>query len=355
MNIFYTSRYGAFEQVGGDTLHLETIAHQLQALGHQVFLERWPLNGQQPDVIHHFNLGRPELALKAMKQFPKVPFVIQTIFVDFSPTDRTSPLRNFLLGILEEGRIEMLKELARWSKGQRAFPYWRYLFNGHQHTIQKILHHSSLVLSASRVEFSSVSSRFKLTNDKFHLSLPPLRAPFDSSIRFEPQMRTGGICIGRLEPLKNQLALIAAWDTARYGPLHIVGDPSPNHQSYAAKCRKLGLPKGIVFLPHQSPEKLLTLLRTKKVHVLLSSYETTGLATVEALANGCQAVVSDHPIQQEIFNQHVHFANTGASTSIKQAIESALHDESDHSAWAREKFNAASIAAHIEQLYKGLL
>lgn len=354
MKIFFTSRYGGLKQIGGDTLHLITIARQLEALGHQVFLEKWPFSGQQPDVIHHFNLGRPELALKAIARFPEVPFMVQTIFVDYSPIDRTTLLRKWLLGFLKEGRVEMFKEWVRWSKRQRPFPYWKYWLKGHNHSIQELLNHAHFVLSASQAEFLSISTRFQVASDKFQLSLPPLREPFDARLHFETTSRSGGICIGRLEPLKNQLALIEAWDTERMGTLHIVGAPAPNHHAYAEKCKRLGRPKGVVFLPHQSPIELADLLRTKKVHVLVSLYETTGLATVEALASGCQTVVSDHPIQHEIFAEHAHFAKPSSSESIIQAVECALQSSTDHSEWAQKKFSVSDIVGQIEQLYKRL-
>jgi glycosyltransferase involved in cell wall biosynthesis len=106
--------------------------------------------------------------------------------------------------------------------------------------------------------------------------------------------------VGRREKWKGpDLFLDIAWcvDRARYGRLLLVGPDGPNRLGngsdapLAAMARQRGLAPEI--LGSMSPEAVTALLRGRTVLLLPSRHDTFNLTALEALGQGCPALVSD--------------------------------------------------------------
>lgn len=142
------------------------------------------------------------------------------------------------------------------------------------------------------------------------------------------------LCVGRVEPIKNQLSLCRAMREVQR-PLLLVGSVLPGNEAYLAACRR-ELPS-LVHVPHLDRVLLPHVYAAAACHVLPSWFETTGLATLEALAAGTPCVAGRSPCVEEYFAGHVELADPGDIRGLRAAIKSVVArgsrgDERDHAA-----------------------
>ena len=356
MRILLSSRVDAKQRPGGDSIHMWTLADELRRRGHHVFDSAEELE-QAPDILFHFNLGRPEQALDHLSRFPKARVFVQTIFVDYRTTDQhasAGTLRKGLTSIVGAGQMELLKEFGRMMKGQRGFPSLSYLAKGHDKAVQAVLDQAERIFSASGEEMVWIKDRYQIRQEACETLLPPLSLLyFDQQNGSKPKEGggAGGLCVARIEPLKNQLSLIRAWKES-FGSLHLVGDPAPNHQAYFKECTREAAGKPIEFHSSKSAEAVRDLYDQIPCHFLPSLMETTGLSTVECLARGGKALVGDRTNLREIFGDRVHYAKpTDVGELTEHIAQMKATPITDHSQWVRTHFHPAAIVDRIEAYF----
>ncbi|MDE3203703.1 MAG: glycosyltransferase [Acidobacteriota bacterium] len=137
----------------------------------------------------------------------------------------------------------------------------------------------------------------------------------------DPGLRQRVICVGRLEPHKNQLGLIRALRGTGV-PLAIVGPRHPHHPQYVAECLRAG--EGWVeFLGNVDHSELAATYRTARVHVLPSWFETTGLVSLEAALCGCNVVSTSRGYASEYLVDMAWYCDPGDPKSIRRAVLAA--------------------------------
>jgi glycosyltransferase involved in cell wall biosynthesis len=129
------------------------------------------------------------------------------------------------------------------------------------------------------------------------------------------------ICVARIEPLKNQLALIRALNNTPF-KLLIIGVPAKNHKKYYTACKEAAGNK-VTFTGYLSQEQLIPYYERAKVHVLPSWFETTGLSSLEAAAMGCNIVITDKGDTKEYFENYAFYCDPASPESIYEAIRKA--------------------------------
>lgn len=134
--------------------------------------------------------------------------------------------------------------------------------------------------------------------------------------------REGVLCVGRLEPHKNQLGLIRALhDTGIQ--VTLVGDPHPHHPEYAAAVRaEAGDTVHIV--GHTPHDRLAEYYRRARVHALPSGFETTGLVNLEAAMCGCNLVTTNVGYAREYLGDLAWYCDPHSHDSIRSAVQGAL-------------------------------
>ena len=198
MNVLFSSRIDAFKRPGGDTHHLLQTIEALKTQGVMGYTqENWPAE-RKPDLLHHFNLNRPELGIELIRQFPEVPLIIQSVFVDYSSVESQyeSGLRRKLSRSFSPSNLEWLKEILRTLKAQRPIPSWPYLVLGHAKSVQKLLDHSRLVIGASRSELDRISHYYSLLEEKGVVLLPSIQPLYFNKIQAEREKKSL-LCVGR--------------------------------------------------------------------------------------------------------------------------------------------------------------
>jgi glycosyltransferase involved in cell wall biosynthesis len=131
------------------------------------------------------------------------------------------------------------------------------------------------------------------------------------------------LCVARIEPLKNQLALVRAMRSIPRR-LVLVGAVPAGHEAYFRACTT-ALPS-LVHLPHVERKTLPHVYAAADVHVLPSWYETTGLATLEALAAGTPCVAGHSPCVEDYFSASARLHRPGDKRNLRANILAALNE-----------------------------
>lgn len=350
MKVLIVARHSLHTQYGGDTLQIEQTAKYLELLNHQVDItteSRTDASGY--DVIHLFNIIRPAQLLFYLKF--KKPIVITSIYVDYSEFERKHSLglRKLWTTIFGKNGIEYLKVCARWVKGSDSFPGYKYLIQGHFKSIKSLVENAAMIITASEQEYKKLEKDFKISPTYKTISLG------SEHLKVIPRNDSSKqvLCIGRIEGLKNQVQLINASNEENFS-LKLIGEITANQRAYGDYCQNIAGPN-IHFVGPKDRQEIAQELSESHVHALVSYYETTGLATLEALKAGCQVVISDRGAQKEIFGDHAHYADPDDIDSIRDAILNAFEDKVSHKAWVEENFSWQSAARQISDIYETIV
>jgi glycosyltransferase involved in cell wall biosynthesis len=136
---------------------------------------------------------------------------------------------------------------------------------------------------------------------------------FRSKFKFEKFV----LCVGRIEPRKNQLNMIRALNRTDI-PFVIIGDHVKHYPEYYQACRKEAGPN-IHFLggmPHDS-EILRSAYAACDTLLLASWLETPGLAALEAALAGAKVVITQEGATREYFRDLVGYTNPSSVKDIQ--------------------------------------
>jgi glycosyltransferase involved in cell wall biosynthesis len=307
----------------------------------------------EPDVVHLYNLQRPRaladnVAL-ARRQWPAARLVISPVFW---PWDLSN-----LLGA---------RDPAVWWRAAKSGAKSRLAWL----TCRHLLAQADAVLPSSDGEAERVARFFALQPGPRWKPVPnglwveqwPLRTEINrratlAAFGLDPTLETLIACVARLEPQKNQRALIDAvasrpstglllvgpWETTRYG-LAI-------RQRVEHELRGRATCTGVLSQPD-----IAGALGGVDVHVLPSFRETPGLASLEAGAVGCEIVVTPGGSTIEYFGSEAHVARSGRPSSIAEAIDDAVRHPRQPALRQRiESYNWSRAAAVLQGAYDWVL
>ena len=168
------------------------------------------------------------------------------------------------------------------------------------------------------------------------------------------------LSVGRLEERKNTLALTRAALELKI-PLVLIGnltcgDPYSSKLSSIIDARN-DLICHIPALPPES-ETLANGYAAAKVHALVSWFETPGLSSLEAAANGANLVVGRCAPVEEYFAGHSYIANPGSDADIRLQVQRAMSAPRDHfgqSEWTLKTFSWAEVGVCTSRVYNRVL
>ena len=172
------------------------------------------------------------------------------------------------------------------------------------------------------------------------------------------------LCVGSIEPRKNQITVAHALkDLGR--PVVFIGPPASHGgqpikdyvDAFEALVDQYDHVHWIPGLDHDDPV-LEAAYAAADVHVLASTVEAQGLVTMEAVAAGARAVVSDLPQIRELFTSDVHFAPTDDQQAIRSIVDRALA-EPRHDWSTRERpswlMSWDEVALRLDAVYRSVL
>lgn len=323
MNVALIIRANAQTSLGGDWVQLVSTAKYLRRLDVNIDIKSSgeSIDYERYELLHFFNLIRPDDILKHTRKTSK-PFVVSSIYVDYAEHNRKSASKMvaFLGRLIHPDTLEFIKRLARTLRNGEEWPTLEYLLRGHSGSIDKILKSCAGILPNSFSEYQRLIRDYEkpqqvevvpngIDTEMFRLaSLPPRKA---NKI----------VCVGRIEPRKNQLNLIRALNNSPF-ELYVVGAASENQTGYLKQCKQEAA-ANIFFTGPMDHKDLAQFYATCKVHVLPSWFETTGLSSLEAGYLGCNVVITDKGDAREYFEDLAFYCDPSDPESIRNAVEQA--------------------------------
>jgi len=327
MRILMIARSTLYTSPGGDTTQTEMTAKYLRLMGVEVHvaLAGEKINYSAYDLIHFFNIIRPDDILPHIKT--SVPFVVSTIFADFSEYDKKARkgIPGLLFKYLSREQIEYLKVIARFLIKGDKIKSTSFFLKGQTNSIKRIASQSKLLLPNSHSEYRRLCQLIKFNPSYLKIVNAIDHNIFSSSVEENEQFKDFVICVGKIEGLKNQLNLIKAIIGTNI-PLAIIGKPTLNQVSYYEECKRLASrASNIHFVEFVNHENLASIYKAAKVHALPSWAETTGLSSLEAAAMGCNLVITKKGDTEEYFEDMAFYCEPDDVESIRKAIINAYH------------------------------
>jgi glycosyltransferase involved in cell wall biosynthesis len=322
MKVAFISRSTLYSAPGGDTVQIEQTARELTAMGvdTDILLSNQNIPYKNYSLLHFFNIIRPADILHHCKKAKK-PFVVSTILCSYAEYDKNHRKgMHLLFSHLPGDTIEYLKTIARWVLGRDHLASLSYTWKGQRNSIVEILRRADMILPNSESEYRRIQQSY--SSEANYRVIPngvnPALFNTDDATKKDGNLV---ICAARIEGIKNQLSLIRALNNTRFRLL-IIGAPAPNQPDYYNECRKIAA-ENVVFVDHVPQEKLVDYYAEAKVHVLPSWFETTGLSSIEAVAMGCNIVITDKGDTREYFGDEAFYCDPSDPKSILAAVEKA--------------------------------
>lgn len=326
MRILLIARSTIYTNRGGDTVQIENTQKALRKFGvnAEIRLTNERIDYGQYDLLHFFNIIRPSDILIHIRKANK-PFVVSTIYVDYSEFDRNNRkgVSGLIFQYLSKDTIEYIKVIARLVKNREKIRSLEYLFLGQKKAVRKIINKSAMLLPNSNSEYNRLSRDYSIQHTYKVIPNAIDESLFNTSLFQKDNNMV--ICVARIEGLKNQLNLIKALNNTNY-QLYIIGAPSTNQMDYYHLCKSEAA-SNVQFIPFLSQVELLKYYKKAKVHILPSWFETTGLSSLEAAAMGCNIVITDKGDTKEYFTDLAYYCDPASSKSIQKAVEAAAENK----------------------------
>jgi len=323
MRIAMFIRSSARSNIGGDVIQYRKTAEGLRSLGCDIslFFADEQVSYWNYDVLHFFNLIRPSDILRHLKRTGR-PAVVSSIFVEYRPEDFGTGIQSRIFRAIGAHNMEYIKTLTRFVLKRDALVSPDFLWLGQKRSIHRVLSRVRAVLPNSLSEGARLTAAFpKITR--------PIRpvvngVDVDRFLSAEPDdfYRDYVMCVGRIEPLKNQLGFVRALTDLGL-PAVVVGNPSGIGTYYDMCRREAG--SNITFVPFLEQQSIARMLKAAKVHVLPSYFETTGLVSLEAGLCGCNIVVTSTGDQVEYFSSIAEFCDPDDVESIVLAVSRSFN------------------------------
>ncbi|WP_085506174.1 glycosyltransferase [Thalassobacillus devorans] len=135
------------------------------------------------------------------------------------------------------------------------------------------------------------------------------------------------ICVGRIEPLKNQIKIINSLIKYKFkGHVVFVGRKNAEYKDYTAQFEKLisEYPETFTYVKFMEKPSLIKSMFNSKGLIFPSLFETTGRTALEAAVVGIPMAVSNLPTVKEYLKdvKGVTYFNPKSEKSIYRAIDS---------------------------------
>lgn len=190
---------------------------------------------------------------------------------------------------------------------------------------RKMMEASDLLLPNSESEARQLVRFFGIPRSKIEIIPNGVDASYATS---NPQLFVDKfklnnfvLCVGRIEPRKNQLGMVRALKGLGI-PVVFIGDYVPNYKSYYESCRREA-DSNMHFLgplPHDSG-LLASAYHACNTFLLASWLETPGLAAMEAALAGAKVVLTDQGATREYFKNFAAYVSPWRSDQIQKETQ----------------------------------
>lgn len=342
LRVVLFARADAASNPGGDVVEAAALCAGLVAAGHEAELV---LDGRgcvgRWDVVHLLNIDRAaELAafLDGHGGFPGARVVLAPVFN--GTTDVASGLGAELRTIANLVRGSLRPSRA-WIPGRAAAGLAARVDGLHFHT------------EVERRAFGEAVPGFECPSV---VVPPPIWWPDSVRPTGAPPREPGfAAVIGRIEPLKNQLWLLESGIT-RVIPVVFLGAGNPKRPWYLARFeRALARDPAASWRGRVDRGEVRETLAAARLHILASRRENYGLATVEALSLGCEALVPHHHQITAELGDALHVFDLAQPATLHAAVQAVRAGSRRAPAFNGERHTVGAVTAAILGLYDEVL
>lgn len=335
--------------IGGPSLRVPKTAEILRRQHISAQSLRFPtLSLSDQDLIHGFNIWLPQDAVKLARRVSALgkPLVFSPILLDLSeaPLWQVELTKVFHRAATADQAEELVAQ-ARICAAQKIRPAGDNE-PGYSAALREIAARSDAFIFLSERERELCR---RLGAEPAYAEI--VRNPVDAALfsQGDPQLFRSAfgvsdyvLCVGRIEPRKNQLLLALALRGSGI-PLVLIGHSSSQH--YMKKIREFGGPDLIIVDRLEAGSEMLrSALAGARVFALPSWAEGAPLAALEAGAAGTRMVLSDRSGEREYFGDLATYCDPSDPASIRAAVIEAW--ESD---WAQDR--RAALQAHVQDCF----
>lgn len=307
--IFLAGKLTALESPGGGEVHMQSLANALCALRVDAQLWRpWEDPLAECHCLHLFgSLPEHQYLIQAARR--------QGVAVVLSTSAWIGPA-----GHVHESWPKRLASNC-WYTARTICPClssWR----------RRLYRSVDMLIAHSHAEATQLARFQGMHRSRIHI------APKGADPRFaeaDPQpfvdlvgVRDFVLCAGRIEPRKNQVALLRAMRGTGI-PVVVLGDVAPGCEAYFEACRQAG-GKEAIFVPRlKHNDSLLACAYSACACLALCSwYETPGLAALEAAMSGTPLVLPEGGCAEEYFGSLAHYIRPNDLEGIRRAVLAAV-------------------------------
>lgn len=360
MRILMQNRTDSFIRPGGDTLQMMNTKTALESLGIEVRVDvTLTADVRGYDIVHLFNLDSPRDTylqfIKASKGGVRV--ALSPIYHNLDDYyDHGLPFPHSLARRLLRGR---LFELTRDTmKAMRGLHSWaglsRTALRTMRHLQREVVNAADLILPNSQLERDALFADFRpngaihVVHNGVELSAPDATTPPPDKLPEGPFIA----CVARIEPRKNQLALVRALAGTAMS-LVLVGRESASYPAYSRRVLAELERSGGVWIGETTHPQVMAILRRAKLHALPSWFETCSLVSIEAQACGCNVVCTDRGYAREYLGEGCWYCDAASLSSIRDACRQAF--EAPRQAPASPRFTWEDAGRETLKAYQSLL
>jgi glycosyltransferase involved in cell wall biosynthesis len=307
---------------GGDGAVVEHAAAALRARGVDADIAATLApDARGYDVAHVFGIFDPDVAepqIDAIRA-TNVPLVISPIWWDRTALFRLSPLVERVLSRPRSGREGVNRRMAELRRNEPNL-----VSRSGRGALRYVARQAALLRRCDVALTGSIIEAFACARFLGIDTVPYVVAPYGLdddafATTFSPQ-RDGVVCVGRIEPLKNQAMLLYALRDLDVD-VTLVG--STRNAEYVGICRRWasGRTRMIERLPR---DELNALLARTAVHVLPSWGDLPGFVSLEAAARGARIVAGARGSEREYLGPDVTYVDPLDPDAIHDAVVRAV-------------------------------
>lgn len=338
MRVLIQSRKNFYTLRGGDTVQLTKTKLELEKLGVNVDISlEYSPDLSNYDLVHVSNVTRIQETYLQVKNAvtQNKPIVLSTIFWPMDEFEKKGQIgiRKLINKHLNIDDEEKIKAIARffYDKNSRDIATRNLWKIGYTKMQRYVLSSIDEFLPNSEIEMDKLSSHFNVRKNNYYV----IPNAIDENIAYKKykeatppefeKFRDAVICVGRIEPRKNQLSLVKALDGSNY-KLILVGQVSKNQTNYFKQIQKfLEKNNEFTYIPHIDNDQLYQLYKVCRVSALPSWLDTPGLVSLEAGAMGCNLAISTRGSTKEYFKNYAYYCEPDDLNSIRKAVDNAYN------------------------------
>lgn len=181
------------------------------------------------------------------------------------------------------------------------------------------LNQNERVVANSEFCASAIRANYPNSQNPIDIMYPPVKIKQNITTDLSQKSKKNVVSIGRFAADKRQLEQIQIAEHLKDFTFHIIGFAKPN-DPYLNKCKKYIKEKNVAnvqLYPNIDYDKMQFIIKESMFFIHNLRNEPFGITAVQAIAEGCIAVVHNSGGQKEIVNnEHLRFESVNDSVNI---------------------------------------